>query len=186
MKKLTSKQKRANTYIERVKWASKLIGDFEAPIIGVEVGLWKADFAKKMLDANPNLIWYGIDQYAPYGHQRRKQPAWDEIYQRVCTKMEPYQARFTLIRKPSYSAWQFLPDNVSFIFIDGNHDYDFVLQELYLYEKKLRPGGIMSGHDYCTPADGVRRAVNKYIKHFGRELNITIAFDRNGVYWWQI
>lgn len=172
-------------YVERTAWANDLLGYNDDAIIGVEVGLWKADFALNMLQTRKNLVWYGVDPYAPYGRKRRKQDAWDVIYDRVFKKMLPFKERFTMVREFSHEAIPHLPQEVDYIFIDGNHDYDFVLRDLRLYEPLLISGGIMSGHDYTTPKDGVRRAVNEYVNTHGRELNVDSSFDKSGVYWWQ-
>jgi len=43
-----------------------------------------------------------------------------------------------------------IPDaSVDFIYLDGAHAYKMVKQELHLYWPKVRPGGMLAGHDYC-------------------------------------
>jgi len=37
-----------------------------------------------------------------------------------------------------------------FIYLDGAHDYKNVKQELVLMFRKVRPGGVLAGHDYCN------------------------------------
>ena len=36
-----------------------------------------------------------------------------------------------------------------FIYLDGDHDYANVKKELFAYWPKVRPGGVLAGHDYC-------------------------------------
>ena len=46
---------------------------------------------------------------------------------------------------------QDIPDQgFDFIYLDGAHDYKNVRLELPAYYKKIRPGGVLAGHDYCT------------------------------------
>jgi len=172
----------------RKEWASNLLNEItpKGNIIGVEVGLWKADYARIMLLGNPRLIWYGVDPYHPYGRMKRKQPEWDLICKRVIGKMSGFGDRFTLVRKTSKEGVNFIPNNVDFVFIDGNHDEDMVLSDITLYEPKVRSGGIMSGHDYSLPGsrDGIRNAVTTYLKSFDRELHVDNSFDPCGVFWW--
>jgi len=183
------KMVKGQAYIDRVSWAMDLLNK-TAPDkkerVGVEVGLWKADFAMLMLEADKNLHWYGVDPYFMYGHKHRKQSDWDAVYARVCSKMEKYGERFTLVRKPSIEGVEFIPDNVDFVFIDGNHDYKFVLDDITAYEKKVRPGGILAGHDYFPPYTAVRKAANEYAEKHNRDLNASDKFDPYGVFWWKV
>ena len=36
---------------------------------------------------------------------------------------------------------------VDFIYIDGNHSYDFVKRDIELYYPKVKDGGVIGGHD---------------------------------------
>ena len=178
-----TKEQRRQSYIGRVEWASKLLNSI-APtgkIVGVEIGLWKADFARMMLEKNDRLYWFGIDPYFPYGKKRRTQPQWDGIYNKVVKKMEPFRERFTLIRKPSDEGVNFIPNNVDFVFVDGNHDYDMVWNDILLYEKKIRPGGILAGHDYIAR---VGRSADDYAEKFNRPMLTDTHYDLHGVFWW--
>ena len=49
------------------------------------------------------------------------------------------------------------------IYIDGNHLYDFVLNDIKLSLTKIKKGGIICGHDFTT--SDVARAVNKMFGH---------------------
>jgi hypothetical protein len=181
----TSKAVRVQAYLGRVEWATRLLNEIKpkGKIVGVEVGLWKADFALLMLKENKRLHWFGVDPYTEYGRKYRKQKQWDGIYDKVVNKMKPYKKRFMLIRALSSEAVRFIPDGVDFVFIDGNHDPDMVYNDLLLYEKKVRPGGIMAGHDYMQR---VAEPVNDYVKKFDRKLFIDASFDPCGVFWWRV
>ena len=185
-----SKGQKIAAYEGRRVWASQLL-DKIAPKgnrVGVEVGLWKGDFGQIMLKHNDRLHWYGVDPYFQYGRKKRGQAEWDDICRRVVGKFKPYGDRFTLVRKPSSTGVAFIPDNVDFVFIDGNHDEDMVLNDITLYEPKVRSGGIMAGHDYSLPKgrDGIRNAVSTYLKTHKRELHVDNSFDPCGVFWWVV
>jgi hypothetical protein len=42
----------------------------------------------------------------------------------------------------------FEPSSLDFVYIDGNHDLLHAVQDIHEWSKKVRPGGIVSGHDY--------------------------------------
>lgn len=68
---------------------------------------------------------------------------------------------------------------VDFIYIDGNHEYNYVKKDLELYWGKVKEGGIMSGHD--IQSSGVSTA----LLEFSRKNNLNIHFgDRRD--WWII
>ena len=53
-----------------------------------------------------------------------------------------------------------LPDeSVDFLFVDGSHDYHSVREDLAAWLPKMKPTGIMAGHDY--ERDGVQRAIHE-------------------------
>merc|ERR1711988_1795637 len=41
-------------------------------------------------------------------------------------------------------------ESYDFIYLDGDHSYKGVKQELPLFWDKVRPGGVLAGHDYCN------------------------------------
>ena len=176
---------RRSAYTDRRDWALRLFHDIKPKgrVVGVEVGLWKADFAKLILDSDPRVYWYGVDPYFEYGKMKRKQPEWDAIYERVMNKMKPFGKRFKMVRKPSSEGFNFIPKKVDFVFIDGNHDEDFVYEDLRLYEPRVRKGGIISGHDY---SHRVYMAVDRYVEEYGRKLHVDTSFDPCGVFWWRM
>jgi predicted O-methyltransferase YrrM len=67
-------------------------------------------------------------------------------------------------------------ESLDFVFIDANHEYTAVRDDIREWTKKVRVGGIVSGHDYYkTPAGnmGVINAVNEYVAEHGYTLLLT-------------
>ena len=68
------------------------------------------------------------------------------------------------LRLPSVAAADFFQDGeLDAVYIDVSHDYESVKADILAWGPKLRPGGILSGHDYGPHAPGVVRAVNELI-----------------------
>lgn len=60
----------------------------------------------------------------------------------------------------------FEDDYFDWIYIDGNHMYEFVRKDLELYYHKVKHGGIIAGDDYVEGGwwqGGVRKAVDEFI-----------------------
>lgn len=53
---------------------------------------------------------------------------------------------------------------VDFIFLDGDHHYELVKQDILLSKGLLKRGGILAGHDYThTDWPGVKKAVDELV-----------------------
>ncbi len=53
--------------------------------------------------------------------------------------------------------------NFDLIFIDGAHDYASVRADILMSLSILKPGGLLTGHDFHSCGHGVRKAVNELI-----------------------
>ena len=52
------------------------------------------------------------------------------------------------------------PDqSLDFVFLDADHDYESVKADIAAWLPKVKPGGILAGHDYMCGWPGVDRAV---------------------------
>jgi SAM-dependent methyltransferase len=64
------------------------------------------------------------------------------------------------------AAEEFADGHFDWVYIDGNHSYEFVRRDLELYYRKLKPGGYMVCDDYHHAGfweDGVTRAADEFI-----------------------
>lgn len=52
-------------------------------------------------------------------------------------------------------------NSVDLLFLDASHEYDQTKKELEDYWPKIKPGGLLLGHDYRTKSPGVIQAVNE-------------------------
>ena len=135
--------------------------------VGAEVGVERGDFSKTLMRANPLLHLYGVDPWTALPDYRvhLTQAFMDEMYERVCTRLRRYH--WTPIRCMSEDIGDQIPDgSLDFVYIDANHEYTHVLRDLDIWTKKVRRGGIISGHDYTLERqrepNGVVAAVNKW------------------------
>jgi hypothetical protein len=60
-----------------------------------------------------------------------------------------------------------IPPQVDFVYIDGNHSYRAVAEDIRAWWPKIRPGGVLGGHDfyngYARAHDGVVKAVTEFV-----------------------
>jgi predicted O-methyltransferase YrrM len=175
-------------YARRAKELRKLLP--EDNIVGVEIGVDQGFFSFNLLTMYPEIVKiYGIDPYQKSSNNKGKgfsEEEWNNYYIDTLNRMKHFGSRFELIRQMSKDAIYYIPDNMDFIYIDGDHSFDNVLEDIRLYEPKVRVGGILCGHDYpCSKYPEVEKAVDFYAGQFNRELYSTREIDvKVGMWWW--
>jgi cephalosporin hydroxylase len=66
-----------------------------------------------------------------------------------------------LLQMKSDEAINYLDNQVGFVYIDGMHTYDQTLKDIKNYQKVVKSGGFIGGHDYNRDWPGVCKAVNE-------------------------
>jgi hypothetical protein len=149
----------------------------------VEVGVWRGKFSKKILDRQPKMLhlvdpWKFFAEYSDrvYGtgdKGQNSQARMDKIYQSVNDQYGQLD-NVTLHRGTSEEiAPSFAGDYFDFVYIDANHDYEFVQQDLALFFPKTKQGGYIVGDDYNykrCPNGGPKRAVEEILSQNTVEL----------------
>lgn len=102
---------------------------------------------------------------------------------RACVRtLSKYGDRVSYLRMTSADAAPQVEDgSFDFVYIDGNHAPEHVRQDLELWWPKVRPGGILAGHDYSSPNEpnGVPGSwVRPEVDRFARENNLTVYVVR--------
>jgi len=130
---------------------------------GVEIGTEHGRYAQKICEANPQLHLNCVDPYTvfPYYLGDKEQEEVETFYQAAVSRLAPYDA--TIMRTTSMEAVkQFSDNSLDFVFIDGNHHFEWVVNDAIYWSRKVKPGGIVYGHDYSDQFH-VKQAVNAYM-----------------------
>lgn len=70
--------------------------------------------------------------------------------------------RVCILNVTSVMAASLITEPLDFVYIDADHSYENVLQDLCIWTKKVKLGGFVCGHDYVKEWHGVREAVWDY------------------------
>lgn len=143
--------------------------------VGAEIGVYHGEFTKKFCEAG--LKMYAIDPWAAYlgaGRSENKTDKQDLNYNIAQKNLSPYPD-CKLIRKSSMDALEDFDDqSLDFVYIDGDHRFRYIAEDLTEWYKKVRSGGVISGHDYfCTAPNAnnvlchVKPVVDAFVKTYG-------------------
>lgn len=187
--------------LNRVELMSKICSQFPNGV-GVEVGTFKGSFSKQIIQNwNGTLymvdVWRGLkDGYIDSSNHLLQS---ENVYEEAMKNIEGYEDRAVMIRASSEISAKIFNDNsLDFVYIDANHAYDYVVQDIKLWFPKVKIGGYILGHDYIDldwyndpnylpnkkdkhiwngnfyhGVFGVNPAVDEFCEDYGYELTLT-------------
>jgi hypothetical protein len=143
--------------------------------VGVEIGVQAGRYSENLCINNPQMKLYGVDKWEeylvnPYLGSKTNQKDHNMFYQRASKKLKKY-SNYEIIKAWSMDVvQQFADESLDFVYIDGNHDYGHTMEDIVEWSKKVKVGGIVSGHDYYNAKRNhnatveVKKAVNDYVR----------------------
>jgi hypothetical protein len=156
----------------------------EHPVRVAEIGVFVGMLSRELL-RRPDLellmvdSWESGDGAYPEGglsdfHATLSQEKQDHIYKTALWNTEFAKDRRHVHRMRSTDAARMVPDgSLDCVFVDANHSYDACKSDIDAWLPKLKPGGLLSGHDYDHPDFplwGVKRAVDEFAAATGLPL----------------
>jgi predicted O-methyltransferase YrrM len=136
--------------------------------IGVNEGSNLFYLAKK----HPNIFFWGVDPYyqtvseiEEVIHGIHKTVYENDKYTQMLDRIRNLKLdNITLIKKTSFQASNDFSDcELDFVFIDGLHSYENVVEDINLWLPKVKKGGVLAGHDFSLEWFSVVRAVEDTI-----------------------
>lgn len=151
--------------------------------VGAEIGVAEGLYSEILIRKNPNLKLYLVDAWEQYpGYKDESEAIQIKNYREVKERIKPYNCH--MIRDFSMNAVKrFADESLDFVYIDANHDYQHVKEDIKEWSKKVKKGGIIAGHDYGNRrVYGVVDAVNDWVKE--QKIHPLIILNKNAVKSW--
>ena len=141
--------------------------------VGAEIGCANGATTHRLLRYCKELRLYAVDKWEKViggpeagdiqgGRAGNNCTGWDPVrgFAKFNQVTKSYQNRLTVLRGDSVVMAKKVKDgSLDFVFIDADHRYEAVMQDLAAWVPKLKEGGMLCGHDIHLP--GVRRAVEE-------------------------
>lgn len=119
---------------------------------GVEVGTFKGQFSKQILNNwGGTLFMVDVWREIKEGYIDSSNHGLIEsnLYEETMNNIKGLEDRAIMIRATSEIASEMFQDDfLDFVYIDANHAYDYVVQDINLWYPKVKKGGYLCGHDY--------------------------------------
>ena len=143
---------------------------------GAEIGVCWGRYSEILCRTNPNLKLLAVDDW----RRNRTHRSY------AGTKRRLAKLNVTIDRRSSMDAVVDVADeSLDFVFIDADHKYTSVCNDIQEWSKKVRIGGIVSGHDYYKTRGenlGVINAVNEHVAKHGYVLHLTNQIENDDIY----
>jgi hypothetical protein len=150
--------------------------------VGAEIGVSSGNYSKVLCENNSFTKFFCIDSWTTkngYFDAGSGEYSMKMRYKRAKEKLVDYPCEF--IQKTSMQAVvDFAPNTLDFVYIDADHTFDFVMQDIIEWTKKVKRGGVVSGHDYrCYHHDEISEQVSKAVLLYTQIHNIKPLFIFN-------
>jgi len=132
---------------------------------GAELGVQTGVTYFHLIDNCPDLELIGVDTWINPANQKDYDRCWK--YVETMTKDNP---RCKIMKMTTHVASKQIENgSLDFIFIDADHSYRGVKQDIQDWLPKIRKGGTISGHDIGTPS--VKKAVVELLGEYKEGIN---------------
>lgn len=136
---------------------SEMVSKFPSGSHFIEIGSWKgkssAYMAVEIANSEKSIRFDCIDpwpNWKPDGEYFETNC--ENLYETFLNNVDPVKDYLNPVRLTSMEAVNNYQDNsLDFVFIDGNHEYEYVFNDIKHWILKVKSGGILAGHDYHYP-----------------------------------
>lgn len=119
--------------------------------VGLEVGCHAGESTEMF--AKHFHTFHAVD---PWSHMGRVERAFDH-------RLAPYPHVQKWKMTSREAAAHFDDASLDFVYLDADHNYEFVREDILLWMPKIRKGGLLAGHDYCAQEHDVMKAVDELV-----------------------
>ena len=141
--------------IDRKQYWSKFIND-NSLVSVAEVGVWKGDFAKQVLDDCPNIRqYYLIDPWEKLDDWNKPLnfvADFNEVFDEVVNKLQDHKLKTKVLRGKTIDMISQIPDkSLDFAYIDGDHTLKGIAIDLISILPKMKEGSFIGLDDFAGP-----------------------------------
>jgi hypothetical protein len=156
--------------------------------VGAEIGVAAASYSMQMLQRVKPKRLYLVDRWALILNKGARQKKQLQMHTAM-SKIAEYVAKGIVLPVCAWSheAVDWLRDaTLDWVYIDGDHKPESVRKDLRTWYKKVKPGGIISGHDYkkgLGPYEGILQGIKDL--RIEPKIEVVDGGCRNPTFWFR-
>lgn len=163
--------------MKTIKTREELIELIPKGKVGAEIGIFKGEFSRILLEKTLPQLFYMIDPWegrvmsGDKNGQNIEYIDGDRYYVEHIIPEFLFQPHIKILRNYSDILSLFPDNHLDWIYIDGAHDYENVRYDLEHSLLKVKSGGFILGHDYTTNMfPGLVYAVDEFCNNHGLKI----------------
>lgn len=134
---------------------------------GAEIGVAAGEFSEIFCKTIPNCQLLCVDAWGLSNDKQTKEVGSSitrKRYKRAKRVLTSLGCK--VVRAMSMDAVKDIPlESLDFVYIDACHEFDYVMEDIIEWARRVKKGGLVAGHDYYRfRHGGVIEAVDAYIK----------------------
>lgn len=151
-------------------------------ISGAEIGVFRGDFSRMLLRRLNIEVLFLVDPYFRYEGYTDDLGTENFSKLKAIThkKLKRYENKIYIEHTSEAAVWMLNKEILDFVYIDANHAYEYVKQDIEMWWDKIKKGGVLGGHDMSASSPGVCRAVVEFCNKKG------LTLQGKSVEWWVI
>lgn len=157
-----------------------------------EVGVLRGHLSAFLLARHPGLTVHMVDSWADMAFQPARYIATGDEHARhghvraaahrrqAARSVRPFGRRARIMAMTSVEAAARVEDrSLDLVFLDADHSFDGVREDLAAWAPKVRDGGWIGGHDYANPDPRFRFGVTAAVDRWVEERGLRLSLDDN-------
>lgn len=146
-----------------------------------EIGVLHGDFSAPFMEIWKGRRLYLVDPFMPTESYPGNKYAWN--VDKVMGRFKKWEERVFILCVESVCASACIkPESLDFVYVDADHSYEKVAEDLRIWWDRLKPGGVLAGHDlFCYNLCGVTAAVAEFCVSKGVVCYVIDGEYRDGV-----
>jgi hypothetical protein len=151
---------------------------------GAEIGVLFGEYSEYILRNWPGMMFLvdpWINQDPSEYLDGTNSVVMSSAYEKTKAAVAPFGDRAKLLRMYSLQAAQAIPDeSLDFAFLDGNHAYKYIREDIDLWWPKVHHGGVLCGHDFYNRHDAYQECgVKTRVIEFARERRLHVVLTED-------
>ena len=149
-----------------------------------EIGVWLGETSYFFSQFFPEAHLYLIDPWKPSKQYLENGQGPSHIQQEYdwarknAHRLFQNNSQVSILQKTSHDALSLVLNHLDLVFIDGNHSYRAVKDDIQNWRRKIRRGELLTGHNYHPNFLGLIRAVHSCLKDQFKIGEDTIRFTQ--------